>query len=126
MKLILLLLSCFFSALGLGYAKFFVLGYLSADAYAAEDKIWLIQAINSLLTVGPVFIYVFTAPLVSSCKKRHVMTASALLTGVILTLGHFSGWPGSPSPMTITMNHDFIYCNFPDSLRDPPRMANLP
>ena len=95
MKLILLLLSCFFSALGLGYAKFFVLGYLSADVYAAEDKIWLIQAINSLLTVGPVFIYVFTAPLVSSCKKRHVMTASTLLTGVILTLGHFSGWPGS-------------------------------
>ena len=95
MKLILLLLSCFFSALGLGYAKFFVLGYLSTDVYAAEDKIWLIQAINSLLTVGPVFAYVFTAPLVSSCKKRQVMTTSALLTGVILTLGHFSGWPGS-------------------------------
>jgi len=96
LKLILLLLSCFFSALGLGYAKFFVLGYLSAEVYTAEDdKIWLIQAINSLLTVGPVLAYVFTAPLVSSCKKRHVMTASALLTGVILTLGHFSGWPGS-------------------------------
>jgi acyl-CoA synthetase (AMP-forming)/AMP-acid ligase II/1-acyl-sn-glycerol-3-phosphate acyltransferase/acyl carrier protein len=95
LKLILLLLSCFFSALGLGYAKFFVLGYLSTEVYTAADKIWLIQAINSLLTVGPVLAYVFTAPLVSACKKRHVMTASALLTGTILTLGHFSGWPGS-------------------------------
>ena len=95
MKLVLLLLSCFFSALGLGYVKFFVLGYLSSEVYTTEDKIWLIQAINSLLTVGPVLAYVFTAPLVSACKKRHVMTGSTLLTGVVLTLGHFSGWPGS-------------------------------
>jgi acyl-CoA synthetase (AMP-forming)/AMP-acid ligase II/1-acyl-sn-glycerol-3-phosphate acyltransferase/acyl carrier protein len=95
LKLVLLLLSCFFSALGLGYVKFFVLGYLSTEVYTAADKIWLIQAINSLLTVGPVLAYVFTAPLVSACKKRHVMTASALLTGTVLTLGHLSGWPGS-------------------------------
>jgi acyl-CoA synthetase (AMP-forming)/AMP-acid ligase II/1-acyl-sn-glycerol-3-phosphate acyltransferase/acyl carrier protein len=96
LKLALLLLSCFFSALGLGYAKFFVLGYLSTEVYSTEDKIWLIQAINSLLTIGPILAYILTAPLVSACKKRHVMTASALLTAGILTLGHFSGWPGSP------------------------------
>ena len=75
--------------------KFFVLGYLSTEVYAAADKIWLIQVINSLMTVGPVLAYVLTAPLVSACKKRHVMSASALLTGTVLTLGHFSGWPGS-------------------------------
>ncbi len=95
MKLVLLLLSCFFSALGLGYVKFFVLGYLSSEVYTAADKIWLIQTINSLLTVGPVLAYVFTAPLVSAIRKRYVMTGSALLTGMILTVGHFTGWPGS-------------------------------
>ena len=95
MKIVLLLISCFFSALGLGYAKFFVLGYLADEVYSAEDKIWLIQTINSILTIGPVLAYAFTAPLVSACTKRLVMTYSALLTGTVLTLGHFTGWPGS-------------------------------
>ena len=95
LKIVLLLISCFFSALGLGYAKFFVLGYLADEVYSAEDKIWLIQTINSILTIGPVLAYAFTAPLVSACTKRLVMTYSALLTGTVLTLGHFTGWPGS-------------------------------
>ena len=63
MRFIFLLLACFFSALGLGYLKFFVLGYFSSDEgpYDLADKVWLIQTIGSIMTLGPMLAYVVAA-----------------------------------------------------------------
>ena len=77
MRLASLLLATFFSALGLGFIKFFALGHLSTVHYTVEDKAWIIQVIGSIMTFGPFLAYFIAAPIVSSFKKRWAMAAGA-------------------------------------------------
>ncbi len=95
MKFLYLLLTTFFSALGIGYAKFFVLGYFSTEVYTTADKPWLIQAISAVMTFGSALAYVVSAPLASSFTKRIVMSLSAGVIVLILILGYFNDWPGT-------------------------------
>jgi len=98
MRFFFLLSASFFAALGMGYLKFFVLGYFLSDdgPYGgAADEAWLIQLIGSIMTLGPVLAFAVSAPLVSSFLKRWVMFSSLGIVVIFLLLAYISHWAGT-------------------------------
>jgi long-chain-fatty-acid--[acyl-carrier-protein] ligase len=95
MNLILLSIVCFLGALGLGFAKFFALGYLSTVIYTPADKAWIIQAIGALMTLGPVAFFPVLSIASSVMRKKWVMAVGGALVVITLLIGSVLNWAGS-------------------------------
>ena len=95
MHFLLLNLATFLVSFGLGYSKFFGLGYICHQIYSVSDKGWVIQAVGALITVGPAIIYFLAGPLASSRKKRLIMSSSAVVTGLLYVTGALSSFLGT-------------------------------
>ncbi len=95
MNYIYLLLTTFLGAFALGYAKFFGIAHLSTAIYAPDDKLWIIQIVGSLMTIGPVFIYFIAAPLASAMKKKYLMALMSFMVFIILGFGFLTSWVGT-------------------------------
>ena len=90
-----LIVSVFFLSFGLGYIKFFGVGYITATMYTPQDKGWILQVVGSLLTLGPTAIYFVAGPVAAAFPKRIVMALTAMLTAGLLLLGHQTGFLGT-------------------------------
>ncbi len=90
-----LILAAFFAGLGLGYVKFFALNYLSNAVYHTGDRVWIIQVVGALITVGPFLAYILAAPLATAYRKSSVMRKSSAAVAVILLSGNMIGWLGT-------------------------------
>ncbi|NMC62845.1 MAG: hypothetical protein GYA55_06710 [SAR324 cluster bacterium] len=95
MKFLYLILAAFFAGLGLGYVKFFALSYLSAVIYEPSDKIWIIQSVGALITLGPFLAYLIAGPIAASFRKAKVMRYSAIAVAIVLTGGLLTDWFGT-------------------------------
>lgn len=90
-----LIVSVFFLSFGLGYVKFFGVGYITTKMYTPQDKGWILQVVGSLLTLGPTLIYFVAGPLAAAFNKRKVMASTALMTAALLFVGHLTGFVGT-------------------------------
>ncbi len=90
-----LITSVFLLSFGLGYIKFFGVGYITDTMYTPQDKGWILQVVGSLLTLGPTVIYFVAGPVAAAFPKYLVMTITALLTATMLAFGFFSDFMGS-------------------------------
>ncbi len=70
MNYIYLLATTFLGAFALGYAKFFGIAHLSTAVYSAGDKPWIIQIVGALMTIGPVLVYLISAPYHLQSRKN--------------------------------------------------------
>ena len=95
MPFILLNLATFLVSFGLGYIKFFGLGYVTTQIYTPVDKVWLIQAVGALITIGPAAVYFLAGPLAAARKKRLIMSTFALITGLMFATGALSSFIGT-------------------------------
>ena len=93
-----LIAAAFFAGFGLGYAKFFALNYLSDVVYQPDDRVWIIQAVGAVITLGPFLVYVLSAPLAASSYKATMMRRAAAGVALLLFLGIVLDWPGSAWP----------------------------
>lgn len=92
---IFLLISTFLSASVLGAFQFYMLEQLVAN-YGEESRDGLIQLISAIITIGPVVVYIISAPLAAAIKKSRVMTFSLTLAVAAIIIGGFTNWLGSP------------------------------
>jgi long-chain-fatty-acid--[acyl-carrier-protein] ligase len=95
MNFVYLLAATLLTGFGMGFVKFYALGYLANQVYTPDQKDWIIQVVGALLTLGPVIVYVVSGPLASSRKKRVVMACSAFVICLLLLFGYFTAWMGS-------------------------------
>ncbi len=78
MSYLFLLIASFTAAFALGFTKFFGMTYLSEAVYSNGSKTWVIQAVGSLMTLGPTLAYVLAGPFAASSRKWKVMLVGAL------------------------------------------------
>ena len=95
MNFIALLVGSFCTGFGIGFSKFFGLGYLLFESGISGGKTWMIQLVAAIMTIGPALIYFVSGPLASSRKKSHIMGGSAMAISLMLLLGQLIGWIGS-------------------------------
>ncbi len=96
MSFLYLILASLFAGFGLGYIKFFVLTFLSHQTYTPGDKVWIIQIVGSLITIGPALIYFLSGPMAASFKKRWIMCLAAVAMSGAVFLAAVSNWLTSP------------------------------
>lgn len=96
MTFIFLGVASFLVGFGLGFIKFFLLGYLSSETYGNGDKIWVIQLVGSIITLGPCLAYLLSSPLAAAWRKNLIMRLAGLTAAGFLLLGGLSGWVGTP------------------------------
>jgi len=90
-----LITSVFLVSFGLGYIKFFGVGYIAHHLYTPQDKSWILLLVQSLLTLGPTLIYFLAGPISSAFPKRKIMFLGAGLTAVVLYFGHLTSFVGT-------------------------------
>lgn len=90
-----LISSVFLLSFGLGYIKFFGVGYITETMYTQQDKGWILQTVGALLTLGPTVIYFVAGPVAAAFPKYIVMTITALLTAGMLLFGYLTNFIGS-------------------------------
>lgn len=87
MNLFFLIMASFFGAFALGFTKFFGMTYLAAEVYGPASKVWVIQAVGSLMTFGPTLAYVIAGPFAASSRKWKVMFIGASGAALAVALG---------------------------------------
>ena len=92
---IFLLISAFLSAFVLGSFQFYMLEYLVGQ-HGASSRDWLIQTVSAIITIGPVIVYVVSAPLAAAIRKSRVMAFSLWFGMIVLLIGGLTNWIGSP------------------------------
>ncbi len=90
-----LLISTFLSAFVLGMMQFFMLEHLVAFR-DEETRSWIIQLVSAVITIGPVFVYIISGPLVAAIKKRWVMAGSLWCAAAVILFGGLTNWLFTP------------------------------